>query len=77
MEEKNEIVEDKIENKKSNIIINIIIIIVIFLVSLLMYAKYVGTSGLIVKEYRIKSNKIPTNFNGAKITTPKMSTTKI
>jgi len=55
------------EKKKNNIFINILIVIGIFIVSLFMYAKYVGTSGLVTHEYKIKSNLIPDNFSGIKI----------
>ena len=39
--------------KKSNILINTVIIIVIFIVCVFMYAKYVGTSGVRIHEYKI------------------------
>ena len=59
-----EIEEDK---KRSNILINILIIFVIIVVSILMYAKYVGTKGIVVKEYLLQSEFIPDNFSGVKI----------
>lgn len=55
------------EKKKSNIFINIIIFIVIFLISIIMYAKYIGTKGIITKEYKIESQLIPKNFSGIKV----------
>lgn len=58
---------DEENKKKSNILINTVIIIVIFIVCVFMYAKYVGTSGVRIHEYKISSNKIPKNFDGAKI----------
>ncbi len=64
-EEENLVGEEK--EKKSNIFINICILLVIFIVSLFMYAKYIGTSGITVKEYRIKSKLMPSNFSGVKI----------
>lgn len=50
---------------KNNIIIYIIIIIFIIIVFIL-YARFIGTKGLIVKEYSIKAN-IPESFDGLKI----------
>lgn len=55
------------EKKKSNAIINTLIIIVLLIVSVFIYSKYVGTRGIRVHEYRITSEKIPTNFSGIKI----------
>lgn len=45
------------------------IIILIFLIglSLLAYTRYVGTSGLIIKDYPITSDSLPDNFDGLKI----------
>ena len=59
--------EEKKEKKKWDKLINIIIILIILLVSVFMYTKYIEPSSLKVKEYKIESNKIPTNFNGIKI----------
>lgn len=55
------------EKKKSNVFINILILIVIFVVSVIMYARYIGVKGIVVKEYRIKSEEIPSNFSGTKV----------
>lgn len=68
-ENKEKEIQDLEENqkKKSNIFINILIVLVIFIISVLMYAKYVGTKGIVVKEYRIQDEAIPSNFSGVKI----------
>ena len=47
--------------------INFLIFILILSVGLVMYSRYVGTKGLIVKEYKIADEKIPYNFSGVKI----------
>lgn len=59
----------KEENKKSlkSKIIDILIVIVILVVGVLVYAKYVGTSGVRINEKRISSELIPSNFSGVKI----------
>lgn len=70
MEEK-----DKENNKNENenvsklkrIIINSVIIIVIFVIGFVMYAKYFGTKGINVREYRITDEDIPSTFSGSKV----------
>lgn len=62
--EENVVVEEK---KKNSIYVNILILFGIFVVSIIMYAKYVGTSGLVVKEYKVKDALIPSNFSGVKV----------
>lgn len=59
--------KEVITKKKSNKLINILIFIIIFVVSIVMYAKYVGTKGIVVKEYRVASSNIPESFSGVKI----------
>lgn len=66
-EEVNVSINNNEERKKSNILINILILIIIFFISVIMYAKYVGVSGIRVKEYRIADELIPINFSGVKI----------
>ena len=45
----------------------IILIIIIIISSLLFYSRYIATSGLKVKEYKIVNANIPNSFYGAKI----------
>lgn len=51
---------------KSKIIV-IILIIATILFGLVFYSRYISTSGLIVKEYRIEKKNIPSHFDGIKI----------
>lgn len=51
---------------KKNYIIIFIIVLIILLVIFILYARFIGTKGLIVKEYSIKTN-IPESFDGLKI----------
>ena len=44
-----------------------IIIIILLIISLLLYMRYIGTYGFIVKEYGVYSEKLPQEFNGLKI----------
>jgi len=55
------------EEKKSHKLLNFFIIIVILLVLIVLYSKYLGTKGLIVKEYRVESNILTKNFSGIKV----------
>ena len=50
--------------KKVLIIIGIIIAVI---ASIILYARFIGTSGLIVKEYKITNSSIPDSFYGTKI----------
>ena len=65
--EQESVLNETEKNKKSSIVINVLIIIFILVICLLMYAKYVGTKGIRVHEYKIASNNIPINFSGIKI----------
>lgn len=70
-EERSKKERQKIENEKrnalSNLFIRIALIILLSICCLLIYCRYTATSGLIINEYKIKSEKIPTSFNGFKI----------
>lgn len=73
--EKNKEIQTKLEkekkyNKRKKLVRNFIkftVIIIIFFFIVFFYAKYCSTTGLIVKEERIKNEKIPNNFNGIKV----------
>ena len=69
IEEDEEIDEDYDEKpqRKSHKFLNFLIIVVLFGILCVFYAKYVGTKGLIVKEYRVESNILTENFSGLKI----------
>ncbi len=59
--------EDNEEKRSFKGLINFIFIIIILIVGIIFYSKYVGTKGLIVKEYRVESNILSDNFSGVKI----------
>lgn len=60
-----DMVEEKKGIKKKLIIAFIIFISLIS--SILLYSRFIGTSGLVIKEYKIKNTKLPTSFYGLKI----------
>ncbi len=74
-EEKNKDIQQEIENeekkeqiKKTTIIFfKFIFIVVIGFSSFYIYTKYVATNGLIIKEKRIVSNRLPKSFDSTKI----------
>ena len=45
----------------------ILLIIGFILIIIFLYAMFIGTSGLVVKEYKITNKNIPTSFHGIKI----------
>ena len=55
------------EEKKTHKILNFFLFLIIFIVLMVLYSKYIGTKGLIVKEYRVESEILTSNFNGTKI----------
>ena len=55
------------EEKKSHKLLNFFIIFIIVAVLIVLYSKYVGTKGLVVKEYRVESSILSKNFSGTKI----------
>lgn len=57
----------EIKEKKTHKFLNFIIFIFIFIIAVVLYSKYIGTKGLIVKEYRVESNILTSNFSGIKI----------
>lgn len=73
--EKNKEIQTKLEaeKKRSNIkkavkfFIKFTLCLIIIFFSFFFYTKYYSTTGLIVKEQRIKNSKIPTSFQGVKI----------
>lgn len=74
-EEKNKEIQDELiwqerKEKYSKIIFQIIKIILVLLLIIFIFfliIRYVGTSGLVVKEYAIYNNKVPSSFDGIKI----------
>lgn len=59
--------QEEVKESHKGKIISIILFIILLISLLFLYAKYVGIKGLIVKEYRIESNILTSNFSGIKI----------
>lgn len=60
------IIEDETE-KSGGFFRKIFFILILSCILVIIYARYVGTTGLIIKEYQIKNEKLPKSFNGLKI----------
>lgn len=58
---------EEVKESKKGVLVSIVFFIILLIALLFLYAKYVGIKGLIVKEYRIESNILTTNFSGIKI----------
>ena len=69
MEEENiELEEKNNKKKKGKSKLTIVIIILLLIISFtFIYMRFIATSGFIVKEYNVTSDKLPNNFNGFKI----------
>ncbi|MDE6292920.1 MAG: metallophosphoesterase [Bacilli bacterium] len=65
---KNEIIENE-ENKKSTkyLFFKIGLVLAVLLLVTLLWARYISTSGLIVKEYAINNTKLNDDYDGFKI----------
>ncbi|MDD2489978.1 MAG: metallophosphoesterase [Bacilli bacterium] len=58
--------KEKQSKKKFKVIYKILLISII-LISLLLWSRYISTSGLIIKEYKVTNKALPTHFHGLKI----------
>lgn len=67
--EKQELELKKKEKKKKRLVslLKIGIFLIFFTFSLLLYSRFIATSGLVVREYKIESNILPKEFHGFKI----------
>lgn len=55
------------QKKKKHKIIKWLIIVIIVISGNLLYSRFIATSGLKVKEYKVVDSKLPSNFHGLKI----------
>lgn len=58
------------ETKKNDIMKRIIVATIIMIAitcTILLYSRFIGTQGLIIKEYKVENEKITDNFHGFKI----------
>ena len=63
-EEKQEEIKEK---PKKHRFIHFIFLVIILIVGLVFYSKYIGTSGIEIKEYRVESNILKKEYSGLKI----------
>ncbi|MBQ1495837.1 MAG: hypothetical protein IIZ40_00575 [Bacilli bacterium] len=55
------------EEKQSHFFRTLFFILVLILALIILYGKYIGNKGIIIKDYDINNNNIPTSFNNFKI----------
>ena len=69
MEQEKKIVEENSEKNKRRLKIIVIVFvgIISIMVLFLLYARYIATSGIYVKEYKITNELIPSSMHGTKI----------
>lgn len=60
-------VEQELKSSKSKKIFKILFIIVFFILLVFLYSRFIGTKGLIVKEYKLINDSFVDNFYGLKI----------
>lgn len=74
-EERNKKIQDEFKRKEENKkrrkkiikISKIILPIILLIIGFILYTRFVSTSFLIVREYKVTSTNLPTNFTGFKI----------
>lgn len=59
--------DEKKPKRKMRLWIKVLIVIVVLTIGLLIYARFIGTSGLITKEYLVVNKNVPNSFYGLKI----------
>ena len=59
--------QEEVKETHKGKIVSLFFFIILLIALLFLYAKYVGIKGLIVKEYRVESNILTSNFSGIKI----------
>ena len=59
--------KNKKRKKLANIIVKLIIMMILIIIATFLYARFIGTTGIKVKEYKITNSNIPDNFYGFKI----------
>lgn len=68
MEEKiNNSIEEKLNKGKKAKIIKIILFIIFIIVIVMLYSRYIGTKGLEINEYPIKTTRLNESYDGFKI----------
>ena len=59
--------EEKKQSRKMRLWVKLLILLFVLGIGIVLYGRYVGTSGLFVKEYLVINNQLPNSFSGLKI----------
>lgn len=57
----------KNEKNKGHGFIKFVLVLIVLCVGVYYYARYIGTTGLVIREYAVVNDKIPSSFHGFKI----------
>lgn len=60
-------IEEKLNGNKRTKIIKGIMLAIIFIALTLLYARFIGTTGIVIKEYPIKTTRLDESYDGFKI----------
>ena len=68
LEEKRKKQEKKEKNNRfKRFLLKLLLFIFIFFLLLILYMHFIGTKGLVVREYRVESDNLPESFHGFKV----------
>lgn len=59
--------KQEIKNKRKKIFLKVFSIIMIIFLFFILYMHFIGTKGLVVREYKVESNSLPDSFHGFKV----------
>lgn len=59
--------EDKKRIRKMRLWVKLLILLFVLAIGTILYSRFIGTSGLFVKEYLVVNKDLPNSFNGLKI----------
>lgn len=62
-----ELKEEKVQKRKMRLWVKLLILLFVLVIGTILYSRFLGTRGLIVKEYLIINEELPESFSGIKI----------
>lgn len=62
-----ELKEEKVQKRKMRLWVKLIIFLFVLTIGTILYSRFIGTSGLLTKEYLIIDEELPNSFNGIKV----------
>lgn len=62
-----ELKEEKVQKRKMRLWVKLLILLFVLVIGTILYSRFLGTRGLIVKEYLVINEELPESFSGIKI----------